>query len=850
MSETTLTESVLASAKLQASLSTMRRQVVLSEFPALTPTDKEKSLDWNFTLLCASALTTEPSEAGQEVALRIATGCIISKDTNDVQKAAAAGLLERLGNRRTLDLAERRDLVEEHIWTGLPAAFRLDVMRRRMELTVNRTDGTDLPVNAFQSEFWEAASTNRWVSVSAPTSAGKSRIIREWFTEQLRTNAKFTAVYLVPTRALVEEVAEDFRQLKLQSMGVFTLPWDQSLGTHTKNVFVLTQERLHLLQHTQARFKADLLFVDEAQNLGEASRGVLLQHVIDQTVHDNPAVQVLFASPLTSNPELLLSTATEGSKIAFTSETVTVSQNLIHVRSVRGKPLLREFWLVQNGVPKLIATFALPHRATHIPKRLAFVSLALGGDESGNLVYVNGASEAENVAKSLYESLSVVDNPEHLEDIANLQELVKAAIHPKYALVDCLERGVAFHYGNMPLAVKTEVERLFHTGAIRYLVCTSTLLEGVNLPCRNIFMRNPKKGSGNPLTAADFWNLAGRAGRWGTEFQGNIVCIDTDDETIWENLPTVRKRAPLHRSVDKALIKAESVIDQATAASPGGEDDSRAESTFSYLCARKVDGRNIEALLSGIESEDLRGDLRRSLDATIDSLQFPLDLVARHAGISPVAMQRLFTHFRNSDREVLDFALPVPEDASARASYQRAFEILSETVTTAFGTTRRQWQLANLSVNWMSGMPLARLIDQRLSNSAKALPAVIRDVMSDVEKVARFQAPKYLACYLDLLRVHAQDLGEENLGELPDITMMLELGVSRVTEVSMMALGLSRPATIAMSGFINDDAMTPSEVLTWLQSQNFDGLNLPVLVRREVQARIQEQSMLEAQDPM
>ncbi len=88
-----------------------------------------------------------------------------------------------------------------------------------------------------------------------------------------------------------------------------------------------------------------------------------------------------------------------------------------------------------------------------------------------------------------------------------------------------MRKQVAFHYGNIPQLVRSEVERLFSSGKLKYLICTSTLVEGVNLSCRNIFLRNPKRGKGNLMSREDFWNLAGRAGRWGKEFQGNIFAL-------------------------------------------------------------------------------------------------------------------------------------------------------------------------------------------------------------------------------------------------------------------------------------------------------------------------------------
>ncbi|WP_207558583.1 hypothetical protein, partial [Mycobacteroides abscessus] len=71
-----------------------------------------------------------------------------------------------------------------------------------------------------------------------------------------------------------------------------------------------------------------------------------------------------------------------------------------------------------------------------------------------------------------------------------------------------------------------------------------------------------------------------------------------------------------------------------------------------------------------------------------------------------------------------------------------------------------------------------------------------------------------------------------------DVSMMLELGVSRPTEVSLMALGLSRTTTIAVSELIIDDDLEPADALAWLRQQDLEALALPVLVRREVQVRL------------
>ncbi len=58
----------------------------------------------------------------------------------------------------------------------------------------------------------------------------------------------------------------------------------------------------------------------------------------------------------------------------------------------------------------------------------------------------------------------------------------------------------------------------------------------------------------------------------------------------------------------------------------------------------------------------------------------------------------------------------------------------------------RQFALALLITNWMRGFPLARLIANRIiylkrKNRECKLPKEIRDVMHDVEQVARFKPP-------------------------------------------------------------------------------------------------------------
>lgn len=46
---------------------------------------------------------------------------------------------------------------------------------------------------------------------------------------------------------------------------------------------------------------------------------------------------------------------------------------------------------------------------------------------------------------------------------------------------------------------------------------------------------------------------ARRAGRWGDEFQGNIICIDPDDAAAWPKGVPARARYPIKRETDEIL---------------------------------------------------------------------------------------------------------------------------------------------------------------------------------------------------------------------------------------------------------------------------------------------------------
>ena len=106
-----------------------------------------------------------------------------------------------------------------------------------------------------------------------------------------------------------------------------------------RQVFVLTQECLHLLHQRLSQFAPSVIFVDEAQKIADGTCGILLTQVLDEALRRDPTVRLVFASPLSANPGVLLDPASsQERKAALVGETVTVNQNLVFVNQVRRKP--------------------------------------------------------------------------------------------------------------------------------------------------------------------------------------------------------------------------------------------------------------------------------------------------------------------------------------------------------------------------------------------------------------------------------------------------------------------------------------------------------------------------------
>ncbi|MDQ8738245.1 DEAD/DEAH box helicase [Paenibacillus sp. LHD-38] len=821
---------------------------VSNQFINLITSNKTEEHDWNYLITCASAFALSEESVCLDTAFRIAHVCLSSETTSEEQKAGAAVVLDRLTNSPSLKLAIERGYLSNDYADKFPTMFQLERINRGIQYSVIGKDMESLiSVNRFQADVYNGSRETDWLSVSAPTSSGKSFILLEILNDFLKNEMKKIVVYIVPTRSLIQQVENDVAQSilehEIENVFITSVPLVRKENTGLSFIFVLTQERYLWLLNEEPSLIVNLLVVDEAQKIGDGARGVLLQQVIDETVRRSENVKVIFSSPMTSNPEILLGQApTKAEKRPILSEHIAVNQNLIWASEAS-----RTKWnmdLCLGSATLSLGTFELPFRPTSEGKRLPFVVHALSDKSGGNLVYVNGPAEAEKTALLLYDlqatsnNIGFGDTMSDLIQLTDLIELVKKAIHPNYTLATVLGRGVAFHYGNMPLLVKNEIERLFKAGIIKFLVCTSTLIEGVNLPAKSIFVRKPKKGNRTPMGEIDFWNLAGRAGRQGKEFQGNVICIDP---ILWTVEPPREKiKFPIRPTLDSIIVnKASDLIEFIELGTPRdiARNNLDLEHTFVYFFSDYLRYGTVEGHKGLLQMESGFSDrIDELFKGVVDKIELPDEIIFQNAGISPLAQQDLLEYFRRFEGDPETLIPAFPENVDALDNYVR---VINRIGTYLSGDTALlDYYHAILVLYWMRGKSLSFIIGKNWAywrTRNRSLPRVIRDSMQHIEEFARFKFVKFSSCYTDVLKVYFEENNRQDLiEEIPKMNIWLEFGASQATQISLMSLGLSRTSSIALSEFIVADGLDVSECLKWLESLDTSTLDISSIIITEL----------------
>ncbi len=141
-------------------------------------------------------------------------------------------------------------------------------------------------ISEYQKDIYESLNKGKYISISGPTSSGKSFVIQNYIIDKLNKESEFKAIYVVPTRALISEVQSYFKgRLKDPKIKIKTGIGNPKEKLIQKEIFVLTPERsLKLFElNRNSALIPNLIYFDEIQNIEDEERGVLLEYILTES---------------------------------------------------------------------------------------------------------------------------------------------------------------------------------------------------------------------------------------------------------------------------------------------------------------------------------------------------------------------------------------------------------------------------------------------------------------------------------------------------------------------------------------------------------------------------------------
>jgi ATP-dependent RNA helicase HelY len=408
--------------------------------------------------------------------------------------------------------------------------------------------------DAFQVEALEALARMESVLVAAPTGSGKTVVAEFAVWLALREGRK--AFYTTPLKALSNQKFGDLVALHGAS-NVGLLTGDNAINP-TAPIVVMTTEVLRNMIYERSDLLADLRYVvlDEVHYLQDPYRGAVWEEVI---IHLPLDIVIVSLSATVSNAE------------EFAEWIQTLRGPTAAVIEERRPVQLQQHYLIDD---ELLAMFVAPHGSDdfegevipnpeirrlesryegtrprrsrqphphphrphrHRPSRSDVVELLSGQNLLPAIYFIfsrKGCDAA--VAQCMREGLVLTDASERarIRELAELRctrlQEEDLAVLGYHEWLEALVAGVASHHAGRVPAFKESVEELFQAGLVKAVFATETLSLGINMPARTVVIESLTKFTGERhemMTAGEFTQLTGRAGRRGIDHLGHAVVI-------------------------------------------------------------------------------------------------------------------------------------------------------------------------------------------------------------------------------------------------------------------------------------------------------------------------------------
>ncbi|CCY07249.1 helicase C-terminal domain protein [Coprobacillus sp. CAG:698] len=653
---------------------------------------------------------------------------------------------------------------------------------------MNKIPNTDKEFFDAQRIVFNEIESNQFYSFSAPTSMGKTFVITNYIHNKIKNGSKDNFVIVVPTRALLFEIANKVIHEFSDVLGVGKhkiVTAIASLQSKERFIAILTPERFYyaLLKHPE--FQYGFVFIDEAHKISDKDKRSIIYYKILDMLKERNNVRIYFSSPVIPNPDIYLEltnfyslSTNDATGQAF--EFSPVLQNKICIDLTNKK-----YSIYNNLSNDIVECGDLPSEITN-----KMSALLLIGKGKRNLVYVSSAKKAINYAMQLSKLVLLDESKCDKNELEKVAKLIEQKIHKEYYLAKLIRKGIAYHIGALPAEIRLNIEHLIRDKKIQYCFCTSTLLEGVNVPIDNLFIFDYKKAS-SKMSKIDAFNLMGRVGRITLNELGNVFLFigEKNEKTYYEQvllnplpnqtlLPSDALKLHHKSDIVKILLEGKTNL---LHSDEKFKDKKFNESTYEY--ATKCLNMLLYDICSQNDSyivRDFRKNKVLSPQNIIDIRERFKSIVSKNDDINLSAMQKKSLYI-----EIKEHNLNYPDSfvyddcLEFMRKLSRIFQWnIYEKGTLGKGESINYYTV--ILIKWMQSSGLCEIIRdtikyyqshggnlvfyepiyhlEQYDDSEKHKNQLINDVMTDLEQVINYKLSIYFLCLSEaIVEIHGKD---------------------------------------------------------------------------------------------
>lgn len=400
--------------------------------------------------------------------------------------------------------------------------------------------------------------------IQMPTSAGKTKALEIILRSGFLSGRATLAVVVAPFRALCHEIGTTLRiafkqdNVKVNELSdAFQLDYMQHiielLGSDipiSKCILVLTPEKLlYVLRQTPSLApNIGIVVYDEGHQFDSGERGITYELLLTELKPLLPdGAQTVLISAVIQNAraigEWLIGDNVQvvnGSGLLPTSRSIAFASWIERL----GQLMFFEsesFGAPSYFVPRVIEQQTLTKRESEKKDRVfpgkgdsKDIALYLGirlASQGAVAVFCGRKDSASSIASkavNIYERNFSLPAPAEFSDVDELQRmkyLVDEYFGNRSVLSRAASLGVFVHHGATPHGLRLSIEHAMQQGRIKFVACTSTLAQGVNLPIRYLIVTSIRQAR-DEIKVRDFQNLIGRAGRSGMHTEGLVIFSD------------------------------------------------------------------------------------------------------------------------------------------------------------------------------------------------------------------------------------------------------------------------------------------------------------------------------------